>query len=105
MRLPLYSTMNAPFLIGWVAKSPSPLRARPTRIDLRDGLRVALCAMTFGAGLPTLGRLVCACAHDVDPRFDRNRIAQRGDAGASGEREPLDLAELFGRRIALHADL
>jgi len=31
MRRPLYSTMNAPFSIGAVANSPSPVGERPTR--------------------------------------------------------------------------
>ena len=38
---------------------------------------------------------------DVEGRVDLDGVAQRGDAGAAGERQPLDLAPSFSRGASL----
>src|SRR6266481_5992598 len=105
MRRPLYSTMNAPFSIGTVANSPSPVGERPMRQGLREVLLEVL-----PEGLPAMAdaarrlcRLLRFAARHLEPRLHRHRRAQRADAGTAGEGQPFDLPELVLGRVARDA--
>src|SRR5262249_27136213 len=108
MRRALYSTMYAPFWLGWGANSQSRAGDGRWRWAWREVL------LDLGPeGFPAMAdaarrlcRLLRFAARHLEPRLYRHRGAQRADAGTAGEGQPFDLPELVLGRVArdAHAD-